>query len=211
MYEIHTNRATIDCIRTPILKSNCYIINLSENTYLIIDPGDPDITMIKKKISDPDKANLKVILTHEHGDHCAGLNLLYEFKKFELFCTSQTGIRIKNSKLNLSKYFAEITPFEINIPVNIVQDRETVVFQGSNFTFVETPGHSPGSSCIIYDDGIFTGDTLMYKKAPPLNLPGSDREEYEKSIKKLYDYLYDGVRIFPGHGEVFYWKDKDKA
>lgn len=180
-------------------------MDVSSDCLVIIDPGDPDISELVRHLKNKNKKEIFVLLTHEHADHCAGVNPLYRFKAFELICTSKVSFNIGDPRRNLSKYFEHTESFEVSLPVRIITDQESISIGGINFTFIETPGHSPGSTCIFFNKGVFTGDTILNDSKIPLNLPGSDKGLYEKSLQKLKKYLTTGMTVYPGHGEAFIW------
>jgi hydroxyacylglutathione hydrolase len=183
--------------------SNTYIIEFENNKdCVVIDPVLP----IGKTMNFVNNNNLDlrgVFITHEHADHCSGLNQLSEFYKFDLYCTTKCSENIANSKQNLSLYIEEIDAFEVNMPAKIVKDGDIVSFGTQSFTFIETQGHSPGSVCVFVNNMVFTGDTLLNETKTPLNFPHSNREIYKKSVKKLKKYLKKGMVVYPGHGAKF--------
>lgn len=182
--------------------SNTFILELSESKVLLIDVGSYD--KIDKWLVENNKEVYFVILTHEHTDHCHGVNKLYKKYKFELICSSECAKNITDSKQNLSKYIDEINTFEINIKKTIiVKDMCSINMEGKLITFIETPGHSPGSMCILIEDMIFTGDTILNGIKTPLNLPHSNWSQYKVSIDKLSSYINSEVTIFPGHDIPF--------
>jgi len=75
--------------------------------------------------------------------------------------------------------------------------------EGTEFTSIATPGHSPGSACIFTKDAVFTGDTLLNNTKTPLTFPHSNRNDYANSIQKIKPLLKPGMTIYPGHGEPF--------
>jgi glyoxylase-like metal-dependent hydrolase (beta-lactamase superfamily II) len=189
--------------------SNTYVIDLNENKVALIDPGDPDTSRLKNWLLDTNKTIAAVLLTHEHADHCAGVNPLIELYNFDLYCTSNCADNIKNSKQNLSFYMDSIQSFSIDTTV-ISVDNESISFLGVDFQFVNTPGHSPGSACIWFDNMLFSGDTLLNDNATPLGFPHSCRKEYSISMNKLVMRLKNNTMIFPGHGEPFIYNNSIK-
>ncbi len=190
--------------------SNSYIISLDSPNVIIIDPGDPDTSNIENWLKTNNKSISAVFLTHEHADHCAGVNELHNLQPFQLFCSQSCATNIRNSKQNFSFYIDIIEAFKVNAPPTIVADGETIEMEGRQFTIVETPGHSPGSACIFSSNAVFTGDTILNGIKSPLTFPHSNRKQYAASIEKLLNLLKPGMTIYPGHGEPYTFENFDK-
>jgi hydroxyacylglutathione hydrolase len=191
-------------INEPI-HSNSYIIwQIGQKSSIIIDPGSFHNKGIKSFLKLKQLKAEYIILTHEHFDHCAGVNDLIGFTGCNLVCSRITAVGIKNSKNNLSRYFEEIDEFQILYDPQIVKDGETLTLCNIQFQFYETPGHSPGSTCIKVGKNLFSGDTLLDKTASPLKLPGGNKDEYKKSISQIKSILSsDEFTVKPGHGNSF--------
>ena len=195
----------ISSLTSSLLTSKTYLIEANHKCVIIIDPGDPDISELLHRLCLTSRKSIKVLLTHEHADHCAGLSALYAVKKFELFCTLKVAENLSDNKRNLSKYLPNIGAFEVNLPVTIIADSDKLNICNLDFTFIETPGHSPGSICIFFNNSVFTGDTILNNTKTPLNLPFSDKNQYLHSMRKLEKIIQPGMTIYPGHGEPFIW------
>lgn len=196
----------IQSLTNSLLDSKTYVIPASQNCVIIIDPGDPDISSLLNLLRLDGEKEIKVLLTHEHADHCAGLYPLYSIQAFELICTKTVSNIIADQKLNLSKYLEHVKPFDVKITATIISDTESIDICKNSFTFIETPGHSPGSCCVFFNNIVFTGDTILNDTKTPLYLPNSDKKIYSKSLQKLKNLILPGMTIYAGHGEPFIWK-----
>jgi glyoxylase-like metal-dependent hydrolase (beta-lactamase superfamily II) len=63
---------------------------------------------------------------------------------------------------------------------------------------LHTPGHTPGSQCLLVDGRLVSGDTLFLDGCGRTDLPGSDAEAMYDSLQRLAA-LPDGTVVFPGH------------
>ena len=73
---------------------------------------------------------------------------------------------------------------------------------------IHTPGHSPGSICILINDKyIFTGDGLVEGNKVITKLPGGDRKKYNEITKPFLEKLSNQVVVFPGHGDEGVMRD----
>ena len=186
------------------VRSNCYIVSESHSDFcIVIDPGTEKNSDLLAFLSANHLKPTKVILTHEHYDHCAGVNHLLELYEIDLICSEKTSTGIACSKLNFSAYKEHYNIFSINTKANVANNYTKIPFNDFVIQFLETPGHSPGSLCIIVDDAIFTGDTFMGEIKTPLKLPGGNKDEYQKSLTKLKNAIKSGMKVYPGHGEPF--------
>lgn len=179
--------------------SNSYILSLSDKLHIIVDSGSSLPKSIKKKFPMSDKQ--VVFLTHEHTDHIIGLTELNE--DIEVVCSEKCASNIANSKQNYSYYSENIIPFEIKNPTNVFNIEKVFSYENAKFRFIETPGHSPGSSCIFFSNGVFTGDTILNGIKSPLSFPHSSRNDYKASLSRLIALIKPGDTIYPGHGDPF--------
>jgi hydroxyacylglutathione hydrolase len=63
---------------------------------------------------------------------------------------------------------------------------------------VHTPGHTPGSQCILVDGKLVSGDTLFLDGCGRTDLPGSNPEQMYESLQRLASLPPDTI-VFPGH------------
>ena len=78
-------------------------------------------------------------------------------------------------------------------------DGDTVTLAGISVRVMETPGHTPGSVCLIAGDTMFSGDTLFAGSCGRTDLPCGDAREMRDSLRKLAK-LEENYRVCPGHG-----------
>lgn len=199
----------ISTIINPHRLSNTYVLELEDESLILIDVGNFDTKEFKNWVNINHKKLTYVILTHEHADHCCGVDNLFDFHPFELICSSESAKNIKNSKQNFSYYLEDIDEFEIKMEqIKVVEDFEVLQLNGYEFTFIKTPGHSPGGICILVEDCFFTGDTILNGIKTPLTFPHSNRAEYKKSIEKIKTVLKPKMTIYPGHDISFEYNNQ---
>ncbi len=152
--------------------SYVYLIKLKDKN-ILIDTGSPE--NIVELENDLKKLNLSaediniVILTHNHWDHIGGITL---FLNAEFYA----------SKKDFGENLKDI--HKLNIP---------------EFKIIDTPGHSKGGICILYNDILFSGDTLFNRGTiGRTDLPGSSEKEMKESLEKLSKIKYK--ILCPGHG-----------
>ena len=66
------------------------------------------------------------------------------------------------------------------------------------FKPIQTPGHTQDSFCILYDDILFSGDTIFHEGGRGrTDLPGGNEQQILNSIKNLKEINYK--ILCPGH------------
>jgi glyoxylase-like metal-dependent hydrolase (beta-lactamase superfamily II) len=165
------------------ISTNCYLIS-SGKELAIIDPGANS----KKILKEIENLGFKVkyiILTHSHLDH---ISAAQEMKR-------ETGAKILAH---------EIERYSLNFPVDIsLKEGDEIKIGKEILKVLHTPGHTPGSICLLSKDFVFTGDTLFKEGVGRTDLPGGSQIQLEKSLQKLSRFLKPGMKIYPGHGEIF--------
>lgn len=189
---------------SPYKKANTYIIDVGNFKVVIIDLGNYSISELVKWLKNNNKTLIGLILTHEHSDHCYGVDNLRAELAFTLYCSKNCEINIRDPKQNLSRYIEEFEIFGVQTEATILSDGQTISFNDIEITIIETPGHSPGSICLLSDGVIFTGDTFLNNVKTPLCFPHSSKKKFQESEKKILKFLTTNTKIFPGHGEPFY-------
>ena len=71
---------------------------------------------------------------------------------------------------------------------------------GLSFRILHTPGHTPGSVCLIVENSMFSGDTLFAGSCGRTDLPGGDWATLHRSLNRLAQ-LENDFTVYPGHGE----------
>jgi glyoxylase-like metal-dependent hydrolase (beta-lactamase superfamily II) len=89
-----------------------------------------------------------------------------------------------------------------------LQHLETIDLGGRTLTVYHTPGHSPGSICLLddQDDLLFTGDTF-YPGMMYAHFEDSDFDVYQESAQSLVDLLPRVNHLCPAHNEAYVPKE----
>jgi glyoxylase-like metal-dependent hydrolase (beta-lactamase superfamily II) len=78
-----------------------------------------------------------------------------------------------------------------------------MIWEGMEIRFLFTPGHSPGSICYSIHNVLFSGDTLLWGRKRPINLPGGDKKKLQQSVNLLFHSFSPETVVYPGHGQPF--------
>lgn len=144
-------------------------------TCAVIDPGWETDEIIKQA-SDLCLKITHILLTHSHFDHAKGAKSL----------SIKTGAPI---------YIHES---EIGDEAKSFKSDDIIPVGSLKFNCFHTPGHSPGSTCFILDDAIFTGDALFVGAIGRTDLDGGSDDDMLESLRKLAS-LPDKLVVYPGH------------
>lgn len=125
-----------------------------------------------------------IITTHGHGDHWQALAEVAD----------ATGAPVW-----LHPADADMVPRTAD---QAVSDGDEVAFGHSAVRLLATPGHTPGSTCVLLGDThLFTGDTLF--PGGPGNTFGN-AEAFATIMQSLEERLFvlpDETWVYPGHGD----------
>lgn len=189
-------------IRLPvgILQTNCYIFwdSLSREA-IVIDPGAEPENILSVIIRE--KLNLKCIVnTHGHADHIGANQAIRSRTSARLYIHPADQEMLVDARKNMSLSFGLSI---ISPPADSMLLEGAVLSIGPwNLTVRETPGHSPGSICLIGEGRLFSGDTLFAGSIGRTDIPGGDSELLLESIRRRILPLPPETQVFPGHGPL---------
>lgn len=142
---------------------------------------DPEISQIDHYLAAAGRAGLRIrylIDTHTHADHF-----------------SATAELAKQLKVPVAMHRASPAPF-VDMRVG---DGEMIIVGKLRLHVLHTPGHTQDSMCIIVDDRIFTGDTLLIGGVGRTDLPSGDPQALHTSLFERVLKLDPSLKIFPAH------------
>lgn len=197
----------VESFENELLASKCYaIIDDVLNSCIIIDPASKECL---QEIELIERLRLKldyIIITHEHTDHCWGVNALkrkYPDSKIVYSEACNKNIK-KANRIFFQFYFDNFENFMDVLPPDItIKTSDDYILWGTNKVgFVLTPGHSSGSMCISIDNFLFTGDTIL--QFPPVFCGiGCSKEDWKRSLQYILTSFTKDTIIYPGHGNEF--------
>ena len=93
-------------VNTPV-PSNCFVLfdNEKGNDCIIVDPGSKSEAYLIEFIDREGLHPLYIILTHEHFDHCWGVNELVKQYHIPIICSQLCAEAIKHEKRNCSVFY----------------------------------------------------------------------------------------------------------
>lgn len=196
-------------IQLPVnpFQMNCYIFyNEKTGEGIIIDPAvySTEEKNELKKILEKEKIKItKIVNTHGHLDHVLGNKFSKELFNVDLIGHKDDEFMIKNSVAQGKMYGVEVE--ESPAFDGYLNEGDILEAAGAKLRIIHTPGHSPGSICLIDDDNklVFCGDVIFRESIGRTDLPGGDYNTLIDSIKnKLFKEVTDEYQLLPGHMET---------
>ncbi len=166
-------------------QTNCYILTRGSDA-LVIDPGYEADTILDALQGLELKA---VLLTHGHFDHVGAVKDLAAETGCAVYIHAAEGTMPPMMTAGPLYYTHTYGEGDTISPI-----------PGVNLTVLHTPGHTPGSVCLLCGQDLFSGDTLFAGSCGRVDLPGGDPAQMIQSLSRLASLQAD-YRVHPGHGE----------
>lgn len=194
---------------------NCYIYyDEKSKDGVIIDPGafsEPEEKQIVKLIEDNGIKIKYILLTHGHLDHILGNKFAKDYFKVPILMHKDDNFLIEKAPQQAQLFGLE---FAAPPPVDEFITEDTKInINGCELKFIHTPGHSPGSVCIIDDKNknVFCGDLIFKNSIGRTDLQEGDLNVLIDSVKnKLFKSADVDFMLYPGHMEITNVEDEKK-
>lgn len=192
-------------INEPV-SSNCFVIYDEQGGggCLVVDPGSKSNSNLMCFLSTHGLSPFFIILTHEHFDHCWGVNDLLDRFEIPIVCSSLCADCIKSEKRNCSVFYNNKDRFVIiSQCINIESLGCVLPFAGTEVDFFTTQGHTDACISFIIGKYLFTGDLLIKGERTVTKLPTGSREKLIESMELLQKMKGNDYIVYPGHGDIF--------
>ncbi len=178
-------------------QTNCYVFHHEASSKCcVVDPGyEPDF--ILDALEERGLTLEAILLTHGHFDHVGAVRQLAADTGCDVYiCGEDLALppQLTAGPLYYTKTYA---------------DGDILHLAGLDITVIHTPGHTPGSVCLLSGTTLFSGDTLFAGSCGRTDLPGGDWATIQESLKKLAGFDAN-LWVLPGHGEATTLRDEKK-
>jgi sulfur dioxygenase len=150
---------------------------------VLIDPVREQLPLYLRLLGALDLRLVFAIDTHTHHDHESALEALLE----QSDCVTAMGREARGESGKSADYV-----------VRHLKDGEVLELGGLELAAMYTPGHTQDSYCLVMDDRVFTGDTLLIRGTGRTDQQGDAREQYRSLFGKLLQ-LPGSTLVYPGH------------
>jgi hydroxyacylglutathione hydrolase len=182
------------------LRCNCTILG-DEVTHeaVVVDPGD-NIAEILSRLQKHGLTLRQIVITHAHIDHVGGAALLKKATGAPVFL-NQNDLGLLGAMEMQAGWLGVPTP-QVGSPDASAEDGLTVGLATLPGEVIHTPGHTPGSICLLFaqQNLLLAGDTLFAGSIGRTDLPGGDGGQILRSLRDRLMVLPDTTRVLPGHG-----------
>lgn len=129
-----------------------------------------------------------ILLTHGHYDH---VGAVAELRK-------ATGCKVYMDPVDAVG--SQMQPLTKDLVDEPWSANDELKIDELTFKIYHTPGHTPGSVCLVCGNCMFSGDTLFAGSCGRTDLPGGSMVQMQQSLSLLAALpLPDDVNVLPGH------------
>lgn len=168
-------------------QTNCYLVHATDcSRCVVIDPGyeaEKILATLAQKNMQPEA----ILLTHGHFDHVGAVADIAAETDCDVYL-SAADLSLPPMITGGKLYYTHTYPAKGELSL-----------AGLHFRVIPTPGHTPGSVCLLAEDVMFSGDTLFCGSCGRTDLPGGDWSQILSSLQVLSN-LPGNYRVYPGHG-----------
>jgi len=177
---------------------NCYLIGKAPRI-AIVDPGG-ESERIAEVIDGNGWKPEAILLTHGHIDHVAHCCHLAERYALPVYMHRADLFLLQSAQF--PEFAAMLGARPCPEPTGYLEEGVPVEVAGLRLRVLHTPGHTPGSVCLLDDKSgeALVGDTVFYRGVGRTDLPGGDFAKLADSVRDRLFAVEGDFRLWPGHG-----------
>lgn len=176
-------------------KAECYALTNEAGT-IVLDPGAEPQRILRWL---GDNKVVGIILTHCHSDHIGAVNELVEAYGCWVACGARDVDGVAD--VHRSGFDEEGIDYTVDHVDRALEEGDVVTWGGDSLTVLNTPGHTPGSICLLCEDHkvMFSGDMLFQGAIGSTAFVLGNDADMVRSCARLTE-LDPALRVYPGHG-----------
>jgi sulfur dioxygenase len=145
---------------------------------VIIDPVDEQLQRDLAHINNLGLSLRWIVETHAHADHITAASALIELTGAQ--AATPAGCGVTSAAIQLL-------------------DQQVLSFGSQVIKALHTPGHTAGSMSFIWNDEVFTGDTLLINGCGRTDFQSGSASQMYHSLTQVLFKLPAHMRVWPGH------------
>lgn len=156
-----------------------YLVGCEETcAAVLIDPESRQVERYRA-LATRDGLRIKYVVdTHTHADHFSAARRIGELLNIPVVTHRLSAAPFPNMRLD---------------------DGDMLIIGNLRLRAMHTPGHTADSMCLVLDDRVFTGDTLLIGATGRTDLPTGDPEALYDSLFNHLLKLDPALQVFPAH------------
>jgi glyoxylase-like metal-dependent hydrolase (beta-lactamase superfamily II) len=176
---LYDGEIRIQKLKIPPYGTNCYIVACPETNDAIIIDTPAEASRILAEVQELHVRY--IVITHTHHDHLGAFSEV-------------------RTKLGVPVAIHTAEAANLPSPPDLtLKNDDKLRFGTVSMTVLHTPGHSPGSICLLTGKHLFVGDTLFPGGPGHTRTPSAFQQLIESITQKLL-VLPEDTRVYPGHG-----------
>jgi hydroxyacylglutathione hydrolase len=153
---------------------------------LVVDPAW-DVAAIERAVAEEGKQVVGAFISHCHQDHTNGLT--------EMLARRDIPVYAQRAEVEFSEDLRNLA----GDALRALGPGDAIPVGGRTFQALHTPGHTPGSHCLLAGDSLVSGDTLFINGCGRCDLRGGSPEDMYRSLSQVLLRVPDETRLWPGH------------
>lgn len=184
----------IDSLVLGSFAANCYLLWKNQHV-LIVDPGSKSPKV--QKLIDAQRGFVDgIYLTHGHFDHIAGVDSLANYYNCSVYMNPLDIPLLANPYLNVSAGMEH----EVIVRSEIIALQPGINQIGEfAFELIDAPGHSEGSSIMLWEGNMICGDVLFQGSIGRTDLFTGSNTKMIQTLEKIKQ-MEPNLKVYPGHG-----------
>ena len=179
---------------------NTYVVWDDTNECIVVDAGNSDErenARLKEFIDSRGLHPRMAVNTHGHFDHTLGVQFLKDTYGIPFALSGKDKFLLDNAAPGSSIFGVKVGAMpSIDLDLDTTDE---VRFGHTALKIIPTPGHTPGSVCLLCETVLFSGDTLFAGSYGRTDFLGGSSRDMAASLKRL-SMLPPETRVLPGHG-----------
>jgi hydroxyacylglutathione hydrolase len=192
-----------------VAATNAWVVAAGPGGECVLVDAPPEPASILERLDHHGLRLVALLNTHGHLDHVGGVSDVVAAQEHEVPVHIHDADRhMLLDPIGTSGMFGRLLGDRDLPPPEVVlglDHGQTVSGAGMTFTAIHTPGHTPGSTCLLLEvDGqapvLFSGDHLFAGSIGRTDLPGGSHEQLMGSMAEHILPMDDEIAVLPGHG-----------
>ncbi|MBJ6763150.1 MBL fold metallo-hydrolase [Myxococcaceae bacterium JPH2] len=164
-----------------------YLVGPADGAEVVVVDPAWDVPAIEAAVAADGKRVAGAFISHSHFDHMNGLG--------ELLSRHDVPVYAQGAEVDFSPELRDVG----GDALQRLGAGDSVLVGARAFQALHTPGHTPGSHCLLAQDALVSGDTLFISGCGRCDMKGGNPEDMYRSLSQVLGKVPDTARLFPGH------------